>query len=159
VEQGDVKVAAAAEFTKGISLEDQARLIDEFGSPASAVKAAVKAKADRAAVRMEKPVPDPSGAADRAERRSQRHRERHMQLKRLLEAGWAMYQSGNAAQVARSMLLLEDREAKSIISRLREVATFANDVAIGMESANIGAVLPQHPDARHAEGDVTHGPR
>ena len=134
-------------------------MIDEYGSPASAVKAAVKAKADRASGWKPRPVPDPKAAADRAERRSQRHRERHMQLKRLLEAWWALYQSGNPAQVARSMLLLEAREAKSIISRLREVATFANDVAIWMEGANTGAALPQHPDARHAGGDVTHEPR
>jgi hypothetical protein len=112
VEQGEVKVAAAAEFTKTISPQDQARLIDEYGSPASAVKAAVKAKADRASVWNAKPVPDPTAAADRAERRSQRHRERHMQLKRLLEAWRALYQSGNPAQVARTMLLLEAREAK-----------------------------------------------
>jgi hypothetical protein len=44
VEQGEVKVAAAAEFTTGTSPEDQARLIDEFGSPVSPVRAAVKAK-------------------------------------------------------------------------------------------------------------------
>ncbi|WP_156041905.1 hypothetical protein [Bradyrhizobium sp. URHD0069] len=155
VEQGDVKVAAAAEFTKAIPPQDQARLIDEYGSPASAVKAAVKAKADRASVWKPRPVPDPKAAADRAERRSQRHRERYMQLKRLLEACWALSQSGNPAQVARSMLLLEAREAKSIISRLREVATFANDVAIWMEGADTSAVLPQNPDAHHAEGDVT----
>ena len=78
-----MKVAAAAEFTKTISPQDQARLIDEYGSPASAVKAAVKAKADRASVRMEKPVPDPSAAADRAERRSQRHRRATQARKRI----------------------------------------------------------------------------
>jgi hypothetical protein len=159
VEQGEVKVAAAAEFTKGASLEDQARLIDEFGSPASAVTAAVKAKADRASIRKPKPVPDPKAAADRAERRSQLHCERRTQLNRVLHVCSALYQSGKPAEVARSMLILEAGEAKSIISRLREVALFANDVAICLEHANAGAALPQHPDAPQAEGDVPHEPR
>ena len=48
VEQGEVKVAAAVAFAKDVPLQDQARLIVESGSPLSAVKAAVKAKADRA---------------------------------------------------------------------------------------------------------------
>jgi hypothetical protein len=159
VEQGEVKVSAAEAFAKDVPLQDQARLIVESGSPLSAVKAAVKAKADRASVWKPKPVADPKAAADRAERRSQLHCERRTQLNRVLHACSALYQSGKPAEVARSMLLLEAGEAKSIISRLREVARFANDVAIWLEHANTGAAIPQHPDARQAEEDVPHEPR
>ena len=159
VEQGEVKVAAAAAFAKDVPLQDQARLIDESGSPLSAVKAAVKAKADRASVWKSKAVPDPKAAADRAERRSQLHCERRTQLNRVLQACSALYQSGKPAEVARSMLVLEAGEAKSIISRLREFAVFASDVAIWLEHANTSAAPPPHPDARQAERDVPHEPR
>jgi hypothetical protein len=47
-----------------------------------------------------------------------------------------LYQSGKPAEVARSILLLDAGEAKSVISRLREVAAFANEVAICMDGTN-----------------------
>jgi hypothetical protein len=47
VEKGAVKVAPAAAFAKAVPPLDQARLIGEHGSPAAAVQATVKAKADR----------------------------------------------------------------------------------------------------------------
>jgi hypothetical protein len=68
VENGAVKVSAAAEFANKVPPLDQHRLIAEHGSPAAAVKATVKAKADRAAVKQPKPMPDVRAAADRAER-------------------------------------------------------------------------------------------
>jgi hypothetical protein len=67
VEQGAVKVAPAAEFAKAVPPLDQQRLIGEHGSPAAAVRATVKAKADRAANKIRKPVRNPKAAADRAE--------------------------------------------------------------------------------------------
>jgi hypothetical protein len=67
VEHGDVKVRAAADFAKAVPPLDQARLIIEHGSPAAAVQATVKAKADRAANKIRKPVRNPNAAADRAE--------------------------------------------------------------------------------------------
>jgi hypothetical protein len=67
VERGDVKVAPAAEFAKAVPPLDQQRLIGEHGSPAAAVRATVKAKADRAANKIRKPVRNPKAAADRAE--------------------------------------------------------------------------------------------
>jgi ParB-like chromosome segregation protein Spo0J len=70
VERREVKVSAAAEFAKATPPLDQARLIAEHGSPAAAVKATVKAKADRAASKMPRKVPDPKPAADRAEARA-----------------------------------------------------------------------------------------
>jgi hypothetical protein len=68
VKHGDVRVTAAAEFAKQNPPLDQHRLIAEHGSPAAAVKAKVKAKADRAVSKMPRPVADPKPAADRAER-------------------------------------------------------------------------------------------
>jgi hypothetical protein len=70
VEKGAVKVKPAAEFAKAVPPLDQARLIAEHGSPAAAVKATVKAKADRAAKKKPRKVPDPKPAADRAEART-----------------------------------------------------------------------------------------
>jgi hypothetical protein len=74
VEQGDVKVSAAAEFANKVPPLDQARLIAQHGSPAAAVNATrqndVKARADRAAFKTPKPVPDVTPAADGAEAKS-----------------------------------------------------------------------------------------
>ena len=74
VEQGEVKVSAAAEFANKVPPLDQARLIAQHGSPAAAVNATrqndVKARADRAAFKTPKPVPDVTPAADRAEAKS-----------------------------------------------------------------------------------------
>jgi hypothetical protein len=74
VEQGEVKVSAAAEFANKVPPLDQARLIAQHGSPAAAVSATrqndVKARADRAAFKTPKPVPDVTPAADRAEAKS-----------------------------------------------------------------------------------------
>jgi hypothetical protein len=67
VKHGDVRVAAAAEFAKQNPPLDQHRLIAEHGSPAAAVQATVKAKADRAVSKIPRPVADPKPAADRAE--------------------------------------------------------------------------------------------
>jgi hypothetical protein len=68
VKRGEVPIAQAAEFAKQEPPLDQQRLIAEHGSPADAVKATVKAKADRAAHKTPKPKPDVAPAADRAER-------------------------------------------------------------------------------------------
>jgi ParB-like chromosome segregation protein Spo0J len=68
VKRGDVKVSAAAEFAKETPPLEQQRQIVEHGTPAAAVKATVKAKADRAAHKTPKPKPDVAPAADRAER-------------------------------------------------------------------------------------------
>ena len=70
VERRDVKVSAAAEFAKVTPPLDQQRLIAEHGSAAAAVKATVKSKADRAANKMPRKVPDPKAAADRTEARA-----------------------------------------------------------------------------------------
>jgi hypothetical protein len=74
VEQGEVKVSAAAEFANKVPPLDQARLIAQHGSPAAAVNATrqndVKARADRAAFKTPTPVPDVTSAADRAEAKS-----------------------------------------------------------------------------------------
>ena len=70
VKGGEVKVSAAAEFAKAPPPLDQARLIVEHGSPAAALKAMVKAAADRAEKAMPRKVPDPRAAADRAEERA-----------------------------------------------------------------------------------------
>jgi hypothetical protein len=73
VEHGEVKASAAAEFAEQNLPIEQARLIAEAGSAAAAVKASkpnVKAKADRAASKMPRPVADPKPAADRAEARA-----------------------------------------------------------------------------------------
>ena len=67
VKHGDVRVAAAAEFAKQNPPLDQHRLIAEHGSPAAAIQATVKAKADRAVSKIPRPVADPKPAADRAE--------------------------------------------------------------------------------------------
>jgi hypothetical protein len=66
VKRGDVKVKPAAEFAQATPPLDQARLIAEHGSPAAAVQATVKAKADRAMSKMPRPGADPKPAADRA---------------------------------------------------------------------------------------------
>jgi hypothetical protein len=66
VEHGDVKVAPAAEFAQTVPPLDQARLIAEHGSPAAAVRATVKAMADRAMNKTPPRVSDPKSAADRA---------------------------------------------------------------------------------------------
>jgi hypothetical protein len=70
VKGGDVTFSTAAEFAKATPPLDQARLIAEHGSPAAAVKATVKAKADRAEKAMPREAPDPKAAADRAEARA-----------------------------------------------------------------------------------------
>jgi hypothetical protein len=70
VKHGDVRVAAAVEFAKQNPPLDQHRLIAEHGSPAAAVQATVKAKADRAVSKIPRPVADPRPAADRAEART-----------------------------------------------------------------------------------------
>jgi hypothetical protein len=70
VKHGDVRVAAAAEFAKQNPPLDQHRLIAEHGSPAAAVKATVKAKADRASSKTPRKALDPKAAADRAEARA-----------------------------------------------------------------------------------------
>jgi hypothetical protein len=70
VERRDVKVSAAAAFAKAVPPLDQQRLIAQHGSPAAAMKATVKEKADRAAKAMPRTVPDPKAAADRAEARA-----------------------------------------------------------------------------------------
>jgi hypothetical protein len=70
VKHGDVRVTAAAEFAKQNPPLDQHRLIGEHGSPAAAVQATVKAKADRAASKVPRPVADPKRAADRAQARA-----------------------------------------------------------------------------------------
>jgi hypothetical protein len=49
---------------------DQARHLAEHGSPAAAVQALVKAKADRAVSKMSRATIDPKPAADRAERKT-----------------------------------------------------------------------------------------
>jgi hypothetical protein len=67
VKKGDVKVKPAAEFAQATPPLDQARLIAEHGSPAAAVQATVKAKADRAMSKMPRPGANPKPAADRAE--------------------------------------------------------------------------------------------
>jgi hypothetical protein len=67
VKCGKVPIAHAAAFAQQERPLDQARLIAEHGSPADAVKATVKAKADRAATKMPRPVADPKRAADRAD--------------------------------------------------------------------------------------------
>jgi hypothetical protein len=67
VDKGDVKVKPAAEFAQATPPLDQARLIAEHGSPAAAVQATVKAKADRAMSKMPRPGANPKPAADRAE--------------------------------------------------------------------------------------------
>ena len=67
VKHGDVPIAQAAAFANKTPPLDQARLIVEHGSPADAVKATVKAKADRAEAKPQKPKPNMTPAADRAE--------------------------------------------------------------------------------------------
>jgi hypothetical protein len=67
VKHGDVPIAQAAAFASNTPPLDQQRLIVEHGSPADAVKATVKAKADRAERKTQKPKPNMTPAADRAE--------------------------------------------------------------------------------------------
>jgi hypothetical protein len=67
VDRGEVSVSSAAAFATSTAPIDQARIIADHGSPAAAVKAAVRAKADRAAVKTQKRKADVTAAADRAE--------------------------------------------------------------------------------------------
>jgi hypothetical protein len=67
VKRGDVPIAQAAAFAKQEAPLDQQWLIVEHGSPADAVKATVKAKADRAEGKTQKPKPNMTPATDRAE--------------------------------------------------------------------------------------------
>jgi hypothetical protein len=140
VKHGDVRVTAAAEFAKQNPPLDQHRLIAEHGSPAAAVKAKVKAKADRAVSKMPRPVADPKPAADRAER-DQIHRYRCNALDRMLQAFSTLEQHGNPAQVAKAVMRLETSETskKDTVSHLRRVAAFANEVVVRMENANASA--------------------
>jgi hypothetical protein len=70
VKRGEVPIAQAAAFVSKTPPLDQARIIADLGSPAAAVKAAIRAKADRATVKKPKPSPDVTAAADRAEARA-----------------------------------------------------------------------------------------
>lgn len=67
VKHGDVRVSAAAEFAKQNPPLDQARLIAEHGSPAAAVDATIRTKADKAGKRRPAPKPNTAAAADRAD--------------------------------------------------------------------------------------------
>ena len=137
VKHGDVRVAAAAEFAKQNPPLDQHRLIAEHGSPAAAVQATVKAKADRAVSKITRPAADPNRAADRADR----VHERSGQLDRMLQAFLAMESSGNPAQVANAVRRsMESRTFRNdIVRRLRRVAAFATELVILLEDANASA--------------------
>jgi len=135
VERGDVKVSAAAEFAKCRSPLDQAKLIDDFGS-AAAVKATIKAKADRAARKIQKSVPDPKRAADRADRISERWR----CLSEMLQRYFALESSGTPSQVANAVRRSETSTfQRDTIRRLGQVVAFVNELVILLGEANAPA--------------------
>jgi hypothetical protein len=129
VEQGEVKVSAAAEFAKQNPPLDQARLIAEHGSPADAVKATVKAKADPAETKPPKLVPNVTPAASRAEDGVRADRALN-QLKGVLRAfPTALNRLGtNPSQVADAVKRLDD-EIVQTSKGLRAVALLAGTVA------------------------------
>jgi hypothetical protein len=129
VEHGEVRVSAAAEFAKQNPPLDQARLIAEHGSPADAVKATVKAKADRAAVKTPKPVPDPKPAADRALYHVSDLRKRLNQLQILLQAFSVLDSLENPVDEVVAAIRRLDDDVGSTVFRLRQLATFAALVA------------------------------
>lgn len=134
VQHGDVKVKPAAEFAKVTPPLDQQRLIAEHGSPAAAVKATVKAKADRADKKEPRKVPDPKPAADRAEARTGpddvgTHRQRVDQLHAMLKAFAALEKLGNPGQLAEAVKRVEVDDKSLTMLRLRRVAVFAAAVA------------------------------
>jgi hypothetical protein len=140
VKHGDVRVAAAAEFAKQNPPLDQHRLIAEHGSPAAAVQATVKAKADRAASKMPEPVPDPKRAADRADG----NRARWHCLKQMLQAFLAMENCGNPAQVANAVRQLETRTFRNdTVRRLSRAAVFAKALVILLEGVKASAEDPK----------------
>ncbi len=148
VEQGAVKVAPAAEFAKAVPPLDQQRLIAEHGSPADAVKATVKAKADRAEKAMPRKVPDPNPAADRAEATAGpddvgTHRQRLEQLYAMLGAFTALEKLGDADQVAEAVLRLDVGDP---VPRLLRVSGFTTKVVTAMNSKS------KSPNAAAAAG-------
>jgi hypothetical protein len=125
VERGDVKVAPAADFAKQNPPLEQARIIADAGS----VAAAVKAKADRAAAKTPKPVPDPKPAADRAKYDVSDLRKRLNQLQILLQAFSVLHSLESPVdEVVEAVRRLDD-DVTSTVFRLRQLATFATLVA------------------------------
>jgi ParB-like chromosome segregation protein Spo0J len=130
VEHGEVTISAAAGFVKSTSPQDRAKLIDEQGSVAAAVKAALKAKADRAVSKTQRPLPDPKRAADRADRQSERCR----CVDEMLLRFDAMESSGTAPQVANAVKQrVPELIRKDAVHRLRRLAAFARDLVDRLE--------------------------
>ena len=139
VERGDAAISAAAGFAKDTSPQQQAKLIDEYGSPVAAVKAALKAKADRASSKIQRSVADPKRAADRADRQT----ERCGNVDQLLQRFFALESSGNASQVGNAMKRIVAHNFRAdAVQRLRRLAAFALELATSLEepgSDEVGA--------------------
>jgi hypothetical protein len=128
VKRGEVPIARAAAFANTVPPLDQARLIAEHGSPADAVNATIKAKADRAAKKRPKPKPDVRAAADRASLDLHGQRAFVNQLEMLLQAFPALDALDNPGQVAEAVRQFDDDKAQTR-NRLLRLAEFAKAVA------------------------------
>lgn len=141
VERGELKVSTAATFANSASSLEQTKLIEEHGSAAAAAKATIKAKADRADHRIQKPV-DSKRAADRADR----VKERWGCLEHMLQRFLALESSGTPSLVANAARhKVPENFRRDIVDRLRRLAAFANEIAKLLEESSASK-----PDCRAA---------
>jgi hypothetical protein len=141
VERGELKVSTAATFANSASALEQTKLIEEHGSAAAAAKAMIKAKADRADHRIQKPV-DSKRAADRADR----VKERCGYLEQVLQRFLALESSGTPSLVANAARHKgPENFRRDIVDRLRRLAAFANETAKLLEKSSASK-----PDCRAA---------
>jgi hypothetical protein len=133
VKRGAVKVSAAAEFAKEPRIK-QRRLIVKYGSAAAAVRASkadVKAKADRAAHKISKPLSDPKRAADRAEA-VRAYPGRLVQRQAMLQTFLALNRLGEPGDIAEAITRL-DADADRTKDRLRQLVGFAGGMLRAMD--------------------------
>ena len=138
VKHGDVPIAQAAAFANKTPPLDQARLIAEHGTPADAVKATVKAKADRATSKTRKPKPDVMQAADRAEQAAAAKLAASPSLVAVIEQ---LERIDVTAVVNR----MTDDERTELMAQLAKANAWINKTAIGIAisgGVNLGVLAP-----------------
>jgi hypothetical protein len=143
VKRGEVPIAQAAEFAKQEPPLDQQRLIAEHGSPADAVKATVKAKADRAEHKTPKPKPRVAPAADRAEQTAAAKAPSTPLIDVIEEWGRA---NVSAVVLAR----MSEDERISLMTQTAQANAWLNKTAIDIAisgGANLGKLAP--PNLRY----------
>jgi hypothetical protein len=140
VQRGEVPIAQAAAFANQTPPLDQARLVAEHGTPANAVKATVKGKADRAIGPKPKPVPDVSPAADRAEQAAGAKQAASAPA-RFIDA----IENLEHIDVSAAILRMSDDDRIALMTQIARANARLNKAAIEIAisgGANIGVLAP-----------------